>query len=69
MSPTLTFKRGQRIEYTYAGGQVTPGKIIRAETDPRWLGWFIAELTDDHGTYRGCVHGGQLRSTDNRVQA
>lgn len=80
--PTPTFKRGQRIEYTYAAGQVTPGKVVRlytakdCERHKRTHGeaaaaalpeWIVCELTDAHGSYRGACHIGQLRSVDNRV--
>jgi hypothetical protein len=68
-TPLAPFKRGQRIEYTYAGGKVVPGKVISIEKAARWRGWLVAELTDEHGSYRGCVHSGQCRSLDNRRAA
>lgn len=81
MKPT-TFKRGQRIEYTYAAGQVTLGKVVRlytakdCEQHKRTHGeaaaaalpeWIVCELTDAHGSYRGACHFSQLRSLDNRA--
>ncbi len=84
MSNTTPLKRGQRIEYTYAAGAVTPGKVVRTytakdcERHARTHGeaaaaalpeWIVCELTDAQGTYRGACHVSQLRSLDNRVSA
>lgn len=78
------FKRGTRIEYRYAAGAVTPGKVVRhytpkeiaahakthgPEAAARLPEWIVCELEDDHGTYRGACHVSQLRVTDNRVSA
>lgn len=67
-APTVLapFRRGERIEYTFAAGKVVRGKVVRLEREPRWLGWLVADLTDEDGTSRGCVWGGQCRSIDNR---
>lgn len=62
-----TLKRGTRIEYTYALGKVVPGKVLRPYAD--WPGWFLCELTDEGGSYRGGCHVDQLRITDNRAGA
>jgi len=58
-------KRGTRVIYTYAAGQQVAGKIVRpyAADMPDW---YLVELTDDHGTYRGGCHRSQLRIIDNR---
>lgn len=78
------FKRGTRIEYRYAGGAVTQGKVVRTYTDKEIAAhamthgeraaadlpnWIVCELEDDHGTYRGACHVSQLRVTDNRIAA
>jgi len=69
-------KRGTRIEYTYAGGKVVSGKVLRsytakeiathakthgAEAAARLPEWFPCELYDEHGSYRGACHLSQLR--------
>ena len=59
-------KRGTRIEYTYAGGAVVAGKVIKPYGE---LGWFLCELTDEGGAYRGGCYVGQLRVVDNRAGA
>ncbi len=58
-------KRGTRIEYTYALGEVVQGKIIRpyGRTMP---GWFLCELTDTAGKWRAGCHIGQIRVVDNQ---
>jgi hypothetical protein len=59
------FKRGTRVEYTYACGAVVAGRILGpyCKAMPEW---YRVELTDDHGTYRGGCHEQQLRVVDNR---
>lgn len=72
-----SFKRGQRIEYTYAGGAVVPGKVVRlysakdCERHARTHGkeaaadlpnWIVCALTDGHGSYQGACHFSQLRA-------
>jgi hypothetical protein len=76
------FKRGTRIEYRYAGGLVSPGKVLRTDT-PKEIAihskthgeraaadlpnWIVCELYDDNGSYKGACHVSQLRVTDNRA--
>lgn len=75
------FKRGTRIEYTYAGGAVVPGKVLRLytakdaadhakthgeEAATRLCEWIPCELTDEHGSYKGACHVSQLRIVSNR---
>jgi len=62
---TKTLKRGTQIIYTYAGGKVVPGKIVRpyAADMP---GWYLVKLTDEAGSYRGGCHCDQIAITDNR---
>lgn len=70
------FKRGTKIEYTYAAGQKVTGKVIRhytareIEAHRKSHGdraaellpnWIVCELEDDHGKYRGACHVEQLR--------
>lgn len=81
---THTFKRGTRIEYTYAGGKVASGKVLRLyspkeiaehrlthgpEAAAKLPEWIPCELNDEHGTYSGACHVSQLRNVDNRVSA
>lgn len=69
-------KRGTKIEFTYAGGQVVRGKVLRlytardVEAHRRTHGdaaaeklqeWIVCELVDGCGTYRGACHVSQLR--------
>jgi len=70
------FKRGQRIEFTYAGGKVVPGKIIGYQDMSKvpfrpdlkgMVGWYAVTLTDEQGAYSGSVHEEQIRSVDNRA--
>lgn len=78
------FKRGTRIEYCYASGEVVQGKVVRTYTDKeiaahakthgpeaaaRLPEWIVCELADEAGTYRGACHVSQLRVTDNRIAA
>lgn len=77
-------KRGTRIEYRYAGGMVSPGKVIRTYTEKEIAAhakthgekaaaalpeWIVCELYDDSSTYTGACHISQLRITDNRIAA
>lgn len=66
MAPTL--KRGTRVSYRYAGGKVVPGKVLRPYS-PDMPEWFLLELTDEGGTYRGGCHREQITVTDNRCGA
>jgi hypothetical protein len=59
------FKRGSRIEYTYAAGDVVPGRIVRPAGE-NMKDWFVCELTDKGGSYRGTCHASQLRIIGNR---
>jgi hypothetical protein len=61
-------KRGTRIEYRYAFGNVVPGKVL-APYAADMPDWFLCELEDEAGKYRGGCHVSQLRVTDNRVSA
>jgi hypothetical protein len=81
---TTALKRGTRIEYSYAGGAIVPGKVVRTYT-PKEIAahakshgesaaadlpnWIVCELHDDHGAYRGACHISQIRVTDNRLAA
>lgn len=80
MTQPQTFKRGQCIEYTYAAGAVTPGRVLRRYSDKEIASharshgeraaadlpnWIVCELTDDHGTYKGACHVDQLRVIGN----
>lgn len=68
MTQTAQIKRGTRIEYTYAFGRVVSGKVLKPYSDDM-PGWFLCELTDEGGAYRGGCHVDQLRITDNRKAA
>lgn len=61
---TKPLKRGTRITYTYAFGAVVPGKIIKPYGD--MPDWFLCELNDAGGSYRGGCHVSQITVTDNR---
>ena len=61
-----TLKRGTRITYTYALGKIVSGKVIRPYS-PDMPEWFVCELTDEGGSYRGGCHVSQITVTDNRV--
>lgn len=70
------FRRGQRIEYTYAGGKTVPGVIVRYQDmsavpgrpDLRGqVGWYAVRLNDEAGAYDGSCHEQQIRLTDNRA--
>lgn len=69
------FKRGTPIRYTYPGGKLVPGRIIRHYTDKEIAvhrkthgdyaasqlpNWVICELTDEGGTYQGACHVSQI---------
>lgn len=58
-------KRGTRIEYTFAGGKVVQGRIVRQQ--PSHPEWFVCKLTDEAGEYSGSCHRDQLRVIDNRA--
>ena len=81
---TQTFERGTRIEYTYAGGSVVGGRVVRRysakeiaaharshgpEAAAKLPEWIVCELNDERGAYRGACHVSQLRITDNRLAA
>lgn len=62
-------KRGTRIEYTYAGGKVVQGKIVRHQDmdnvpgrpDLKGLtGWYHVSLVDEHGPHQCSVHESQI---------
>lgn len=67
------FKRGQKVTYTYAGGKIVPGRIVRYQDmdnvpgrpDLRGLTrWWLVELTDEAGKHRGSCHQNQLRALE-----
>lgn len=60
----MKLKRGTRVTYTYAAGKVVQGKVVKAYA-PDMPGWWLLELTDEHGTTRGGCHEGQIRIIDN----
>lgn len=76
-----SFKRGQRIEYTFAAGKVVQGKVKRlysaseiaahakshgAAAAARLPEWLVCQLTDEAGTFTVACHHEQLRLIDNR---
>ena len=63
---TTALKRGTRVTYTYAGGAVVSGKVLRPYS-PEMPEWFLLELTDEGGIYRGGCHQSQITVTDNRA--
>lgn len=82
VAPAL--KRGIRIEYRYASGNVVQGRVVRrysareiaahanshgAEAAAQLPEWVVCELTDEHGSHTGACHVSQLRVTDNRCAA
>lgn len=62
------FRRGMRVTYRYAGGRIVQGKIIRPYSADMPM-WYLVELTDEQGTYRGGCHAEQLERKDNRKAA
>lgn len=64
-------KRGTKIEYTYAGGKVVQGKIVKPQPINFYTThgvdlWYVVRLTDEAGEYGGSVHFSQVRNVDNR---
>lgn len=62
----MALKRGTKIEYTYAGGKVVPGVIVKHHDGEMDGYWYAAKLTDDAGTYGGSIHMSQIKVVDNR---
>ncbi len=61
----LTLRRGTAVTYTFAAGKTVPGRVLR-EYAKDMPGWYLLEMTDEAGTFRGGCYSGQIRVTDNR---
>jgi hypothetical protein len=61
-----TLKRGTRVAYSYAGGKVVSGIVVK-QHKAEMADWFVLRLTDEAGTYCGSCHREQITVTDNRA--
>jgi hypothetical protein len=60
-----TLKRRTQVSYRYAAGKIAPGKVVRPYSADM-PDWYLLELTDEAGTYRGGCHREQIVVIDNR---
>jgi len=61
MTPKL--RRGTAVTYNYAAGKIVSGRVL-GDYAKDMPGWYLLELTDEHGPYRGGCHDGQIRVID-----